>query len=176
MRFHIPNVVICKIVSSTQKTPLLKAYLPPSTIDHLPYLEKALNRVLGRDHIVMGDLNADIRCLQNPQNQQVADSLESFGLVRLLGHFIKWLRFQHIRTWWQVRQEKILRSRSDYILGSDRCMFDTVVIRDLRNFASDHFSLRACLLRQPTRFRWWVPDMAPFLSPEHIPNRTTEPH
>ena len=31
-------------------------------------------------------------------------------------------------------------------------MFETVGIRDLRNFASDHFELRALLLQRTTRF------------------------
>ena len=68
MRFHGPNMVIYEIVSGAHQTFIIKKYLPSSTIDHLPDLEEALNRFPGREPIVMGDLDADIGILQNPQN------------------------------------------------------------------------------------------------------------
>ena len=42
MRFHRPNVVICEVVASGKQTPLIIAYFPPSTLDHLPDLEESL--------------------------------------------------------------------------------------------------------------------------------------
>ena len=36
MRFHGPNVVSCKIVTEHTHTPIVCAYLPPSTLEHLP--------------------------------------------------------------------------------------------------------------------------------------------
>ena len=59
---------------------------PPSTLYHLPDLEEAINRFLGRDPIFMGDLNKDIRRIQNPRNQKVDYLQASFGLLDLLGH------------------------------------------------------------------------------------------
>ena len=41
-RYHRPNVVNCKIVTGLTRTPLVGAYLPPSTLDHLSDLEEAL--------------------------------------------------------------------------------------------------------------------------------------
>ena len=38
-RLYVPNMVSCEIVSGDQITPLIGAYLPPSTLAHLPYLE-----------------------------------------------------------------------------------------------------------------------------------------
>ena len=60
MRFHGPNVVSYKIVAGNQLLPLIGAYLPPSTLEHMSDLEEVLNRFLGRYHIVLGDLNAYI--------------------------------------------------------------------------------------------------------------------
>ena len=147
-RFHGPNVVSCEIVSDAQRNPLIGAYLPLSTIDCLEYLEEALNRFPGWDPIVMGDLNADIDHLQNPQSQQVAGFLASFGLVDLLRHFRQQMRFRHMKTWWKARQGKLLHSIYNYILGLDRQLFETVGIRDLSNFAFDRFALCARLLRK----------------------------
>ena len=101
-RFHGPNVVICEIVSSGQRTSLIGVYLPPSTRDHLPDLEESFGRFPGKGSIVIGDLNVDIGCLQNQRSQQAAYVLASFGLVDLLSHFRQRLRFRHMKTWWQV--------------------------------------------------------------------------
>ena len=35
-RFHRGNMVICEIVSGGQQTPIIGAYLPLSTLEHLP--------------------------------------------------------------------------------------------------------------------------------------------
>ena len=43
MRFHGPNVVSFEIVFGRQKTPIIIAYLPPSTLGRLPDLEESLN-------------------------------------------------------------------------------------------------------------------------------------
>ena len=84
MRFHGPNVVSCEIISGLQRKPFIGAYLPLTTLEHLTYPEEALNRFPRRYPIIMRDLNADVRQMGNPQNNQVEDFLESFGLVYLL--------------------------------------------------------------------------------------------
>ena len=38
-RFHGPNVVSCEIVTGPTQTPLVGAYFPPSTLEHLPYIK-----------------------------------------------------------------------------------------------------------------------------------------
>ena len=107
-RFHGTNVVRCEIVSGTKRIPLSRAYLTPSTIDHILDIDEALNHFQGRDPIVMGDLNADIGCIRNPRNQQVAYFLASFVLSNLLSYLRQRLRFLHMKMWWQVQQGKIL--------------------------------------------------------------------
>ena len=51
--------------------------------------------------------------------------------------------FLHNKTWFQVRKGKIVRSRCDDILAGDKHKFQTVTIRDPRNFSSDHYMLVA---------------------------------
>ena len=58
MCYHGPNVVSCKIVTGLTLTPLVGAYVPPSTLEHLTGLQKALQRC--RDPIFLGDLNMDL--------------------------------------------------------------------------------------------------------------------
>ena len=58
--FHGLNVVIYNIVTGSKQTPLVIEYLPPSTLDYLPDLEKSLTRFQDQGPIVLGDPNADI--------------------------------------------------------------------------------------------------------------------
>ena len=93
----------------------------------------------------------EIGRLQNPRILQLADFLESFGLVNLLSHFRHRVRLCHMNTCWQVQQSRFLHSRCNYVLGSNLRLFETVGIRYLRNFLSGHFALRKRLLQRPTR-------------------------
>ena len=43
-RYHEPNVVRWELVTELIRTPLFYAYLPPSTLEHLPDLEESLKR------------------------------------------------------------------------------------------------------------------------------------
>ena len=63
-RYHGPNVVSCEIVTRFTRIPLVGAYLPPSTLEHLPCLEEAMQSF--RDPIVLGDLNLDLKEARSP--------------------------------------------------------------------------------------------------------------
>ena len=80
-------MVSCVLVAGNQLMPLIRAYLPPSTLEHLPDLEEDPDCFLFRDLVVMGGINADIGCLSNPWDQQIAYFLASFGIVYLVDHF-----------------------------------------------------------------------------------------
>ena len=67
--------MICEVVSGRKCTLLIGAYLPPSTLVHLPGLEEALTRFRYQDHIVLGDLNANIGQFQNPLSHNVSNMM-----------------------------------------------------------------------------------------------------
>ena len=90
-RFHGQNVVRCKVISGSKRNPLIGAYLPSSTLEHLPDLEEALTQFLVQDLILLGNLNSISDQAQNLRSQQVADLLIDFGLVDLLHRF--WQRW-----------------------------------------------------------------------------------
>ena len=58
MRYHRPNVSSCQIVDGLTWNPLVGAYLPFSTLEHLPDLEEDLQCF--REPIVVGGLNVDL--------------------------------------------------------------------------------------------------------------------
>ena len=146
--FHGPNVVNCEVVTVNKWNPLLGAYLPPSTLEHLPDLEEVLTRFWDQYPIVLGELNADIGHSQNPLSQHVADLMMYFGTVHFLTHIRKNLIFLHMKTLLQVQKGRFLVAICDNILGTDWLRFEMVGIRDVRNYSSDHFALRARLLQR----------------------------
>jgi hypothetical protein len=147
---HDPNVLSCILVSGVQRTPLISVYLPPSNLDDLPHLTTALDRFPNEAPILLGDLNVDLLNLRPHRNQQVAEVITTYGLDDMLNHFQQQKAFTHRQTWWQFRDGTLIRSRCDYILGTDRRLFETVSIRDPRYFTSDHYMLIARYLIGPS--------------------------
>ena len=141
-RFHGPNVLSCVTVSGPQRMPLIGAYLPTSSLAFLPLLESALQLHATSDSVtVLADLNADIYDLTKPRNQLVATTLANYGLLDLLHHFRQRPRFRHRQTWFQMRQGTLHRSRCDCILCTDRQLFESVQLKEPRNYSSDHLML-----------------------------------
>ena len=93
--------MICKVVANGQQTPLIGSYLQLSNLDRLPDLEEALDRFLGMDPGGLGYLNSYINRLSNPQEKQVTDLLEPFGILELLGSFGQRICYRHLQTWCQ---------------------------------------------------------------------------
>ena len=149
MRYHGPNVVSCEIITGLTRTPLVGAYLPLLIMEHLIDLEEALQHF--RDPIFLGNLNVDLDETRIPRSQRVADLLAEYVLIDLVLHFLQRHRFRNLKTWSQVWNGTVLCSRCDCIIGMDRRCFEIFGIRDMRNFSSDHFALRARLIRRPTR-------------------------
>ena len=86
-RFHGPNVVSCDIFAGHTRTPLIGAYLPPLTMEHLPYFEETLQIFKGMDPIVLGYFNMGLYDAQSSQCQLVADLLTELGIIYVVLHF-----------------------------------------------------------------------------------------
>ena len=141
-------MVSCKLVTRLIRTPLVGAYLPPSTLEHLPDLEEALKRF--KDPIVLGGLNVDLNKARILRSQQVADLIVEYGLIYLVSHYCQRHRFRNLKTWSQVQQGTVLWSRCDYIFGPDRHRFELIGIHNMWNFSSEKSVLRARLIQRPT--------------------------
>ena len=126
-RFHGPNVLSCILVQGDSRMPIVGAYLPPSTLDHLPDFEQAMERFSNYPNVtVLGDFNANIYDLANLRNQTIANCFSNYGLLDLLAHFKQRYRYRDHSTWFQVREGTLVKSRCDYILGTDRRLFEKV--------------------------------------------------
>lgn len=150
-RHHGPNCISTVMVAGDHRIPIVGIYLAPTSLDSLPDLDAALDRFPGQKVTVLGDLNVDLLKPINPRSHQVAAVLSSHGLEDMLPHFLQRKAFRHNQTWWQYRRGTLNRSRCDYILGTDRRLFQTVSIRDPRHYSSDHYMLKARLLLSPKK-------------------------
>ena len=74
----------------------------------------------------------------------------------MLAHFVQRRRYTHKQTWFQhIHQPdgsyKTRRSRTDYITGTDRRLFQSVRITQLSQFSSDHYAIVAKFLTKPSK-------------------------
>lgn len=150
---HGPNVLSCILVSGTQHTPLIGVYLAPSHLNDLPHLEEALERFRNhkRQPLLLGDLNVDLSDMSTSRTTKVAATISAYGLEDLLLHFRPERRYTHLQTYFSRRQGKTVRSRVDYILGTDRRLFKSIKMRKPRHFTSDHYMLIGKFLTMPAK-------------------------
>ena len=87
----------------------------------------------GNTLVVAGDLNT---AMEDPENNQreteIAAVMIEAGLEDMTAHFLPQRRRcgQESRTWSMVQEGKVVRSRTEYLLGTDRSLFRNVSVRD----------------------------------------------
>ena len=88
-----------------------------------------------------GDFNTDLgETASAGRGTDTAAALTEAGVEDMTAHFLprKRLWGRELRTWCMVREEKVIRSRTDYLLGTDHSLFRNVAVRDPRH-NSDHY-------------------------------------
>ena len=100
-----------------------------------------------------GDFNTDLREMASDgRGTEIATALTEAGLEDMTAHFLprkrRWGRER--RTWSMVREGKVIRSRTDYLLGTDHSLFRNVAVQDPR-YNSDHYMVVGLLQGGTTR-------------------------
>ena len=95
---HGPNVLSCILVSGTQRTPLIGAYLSPKHLNDVPFLVEALERFPNQSPLVLGDLKVDLKKTHSNRVNQVSSTLAAYGLEDILYHFRQRPNFGHMKT------------------------------------------------------------------------------
>ena len=104
-------------------------------------------RPRGAELLVAGDLNVK---LSEPEGDRRGEEITALitteGLEDMSDHFLprrrSWCRDR--RMWSMVRAVREVRSQTDYILGTDRCLFWNVSVRGPRHNLG-HYLVRGCL-------------------------------
>ena len=88
---------------------------------------------------------------------EIAVAMTVAGVEDMAAHFLprkrRWGRER--RMWRMVREGKVVRSQTEYLLGTDRSIFRDFYFRDPR-YNTDHFMVMSCLRsaleREHTRY------------------------
>ena len=104
----------------------------------------------GAELLEAGDLNANILAPEGRRAEGIATDLATEGREDMVQHFMPrqrgWSRDR--RTWEMRRRGQVVRSRTDYITGTDRRLFLNVAVRYPRH-NTDHYLVLACLPGAP---------------------------
>ena len=116
--------------------------MAPDDAQTIERVVKALtDKPAGSALIVAGDLNTDLGEVEGDRRgTEISAEMTEAGLEDMAAHFLprrrRWGRER--RTWAMRQGGKAVRSKADYILGTDRRLFMNVAVRDPRH-NSDHY-------------------------------------
>ena len=113
---------------------IVGCYLSPDGTSTIEWVVEALReRPTGAELLVAGNMNINLAEPEGDRGEEnIAATLATEGLEDMAAHFLprrrRWCRDG--RTWSMIREGREVRSRTDYILGTDHCLFrGTVPIR-----------------------------------------------
>ena len=131
-----PNVMSFEVATEARRWYIIGCYLAPddtSTIERV--VATIRDRPKGTALVVAGDLNTDLEDSDNDwRGTEIAVAMTAAGVEDMTAQFLprrrRWGRER--RTWSMVQEGKVVRSRTDYLLGTDRSLFRNVSVRDPR--------------------------------------------
>ena len=110
--------------------------------------------------LVAGDLNINLASPEADwREEDIATTIAKEGLEDMAPHFLPRKRrwFRDRRTWRMLRKGREVRSRTDYILGTDRRLFGNVSVREPWH-NSDHYMVLGFLpsasLTEHKKYLW----------------------
>ena len=132
---------------------IVGVYLAPEDTTTMERVSKAIRiKPRGAELLVAGDFNVDLASPEGDwRAEDIATSLATEGLEDMARYFLprenRWCRDR--RTWGVIRKGSEVRSRKDYILGTDRRLFKNIAVRYPRH-NSDHYMVLGCIPSAPT--------------------------
>ena len=147
-----PNVIGFQLVTGARQWYIVGVYLAPDNTSMMERFSEAIrSRPRRAELLVEGDFNADLSTPEGDRRAEaIATSLATEVLEDMARHFLprerRWCRDR--RTWGMLRKGREMRSRTDYILGTDSRLFRNVAVRDPRH-NSDHYMFLGCLTSAP---------------------------
>ena len=123
-----------ELATGARRWYIIGCYLAPDDTLTIERVVAALkDRPKGTALVVAGDLNTD---LEDPENDRrgtgITAAMTAAGVEDITAHFIprrrRWGRER--RTWSMLREGKVVWSRTDYLLETDRSLFRNVSVRD----------------------------------------------
>ena len=144
--------MVFQVETGERRWHIVGAYVAPEDEVTMETVVAAIGRKPpGVELMVAGDFNVDIMAPEgNRRAENIATDLATVGVEDMAQHFMpqrrRWNRDR--RTWDMRRKGQVVRSRTDYILGTDRRLFKNVAVRDPWH-NSDHYMVLGCLPSAP---------------------------
>ena len=141
VRDYGPNILSFEVATGGRRWYIIVCYLAPDDARKIERVVTALgDQPRGTALLVAGDFNMDLGdTANNGRGAEIAAALTEAGVEDMMAHFLPrkqpWGRER--QTWSIVREGRVIRSCTDYLLGTDRSLFRNVAFRDPRH--SDHF-------------------------------------
>ena len=137
-----PNVLGFQLATGARRWYIVGAYIAPEDMETMERVVAAIGKKpRGAELMVAGDFNADIAAPEgNRRAENITTDIATAGLEDMAQHFMpRGRRWCRDRRMWDIRRKgQVVRSWTDYILGTDSRMFKNVAVRDPRN-NSDHY-------------------------------------
>ena len=147
-----PNVVVFHLVTKDHRCYILGCLLAPDDTLTIESVVAALKeRPLDAELLVAGDFNVKLSEQEGDRKgEDIAAALATEELEDISAHFLphRLSRCLDGRTWSMIREGREVRSRVDYILGSDCRLFWNVSFRDLM-YNSYNYMVLGCLCSAP---------------------------
>ena len=156
-----PNVIGFQLATGDLRWYIVGVYLSPNDTATMERVIEAIrSQPRGAELLVAGDFNVNLATPEGDRRaEDIATTLATEGLEDMAKHFLpresRWC--WDWRMWGMLRKGREVQSQTDYILGTDNCLFRNVAVRDPRH-NSDHYMVLGCLtsapLRRSTRDTW----------------------
>ena len=119
-----PNVMVFQVATGERQWHIVGAYVAPEDEVTMETVVAAKGqKPPGAELMVAGDFNVDILAPEgNRRAENIATDLETAGVEDMAQHFMprrrRWSRDR--RTWDMRRKGQVVRSRADYIMGTNK--------------------------------------------------------
>ena len=137
VREYGPNVLSFEVATGARRWYIIGCYLSPNDAQTIERVVTALgDQPRGTALLVVGGLNTDLGAVENDRRgSEIAAEMTEAGVEDMTTHLLPRKRpwGRELRTWIMVREGSVVRSRTDYLLGTDRSLFRNVSVRDPRH-------------------------------------------
>ena len=132
VREYGPNMISFEVATGGRRWYIIRCYLAPDDSRTIERVVMALSyQPRGIALLVAGDFNTDLGVTESGgRGTEIAEALTEAGVEDMTAHFLprKRLWGRECRTWSLVREGRVIRSRTEYLLGTDRSLFMNVAV------------------------------------------------
>jgi hypothetical protein len=146
-----PNVIGFQLVSDNRRYSCVGGYIPPNDMEAIGNIEAAFREAPRNTIILLGDLNMDLVRPHNDRGMEIATMVANLGVEDIIQYFCQKQKHRKGSTWRMQRGDRWIKSRCDYILGTDKRIFKKISVKEPRHFYSDHLMVVGVLTSRPIK-------------------------